>query len=162
MSAAARRGDPVSISPVTFSRSGRNNNCGQRSQNCPAHAYRPGAPLLPWVFAIARHTRVDGFRRRQRIESQEVALEEWREASPQVTSTAGIPNVDLWRLVAELSESEQGVIRMLKISGMSLQEVARSTGSSVGAVKQKAYRAYVKLRAAFQKRGFISEFRIVK
>jgi RNA polymerase sigma-70 factor (ECF subfamily) len=35
---------------------------------------------------------------------------------------------------------------MLKVSGMSLEEVARATRSSVGSVKQKAHRAYDKLR----------------
>jgi RNA polymerase sigma-70 factor (ECF subfamily) len=35
---------------------------------------------------------------------------------------------------------------MLKVSGLSLEEVARATGSSVGSVKQKAHRAYQKLR----------------
>jgi RNA polymerase sigma-70 factor (ECF subfamily) len=38
------------------------------------------------------------------------------------------------------------VIEMLKVTGMSLEEVARATSSSVGAVKQKAHRAYEKLR----------------
>ena len=28
------------------------------------HSYRPGTPVLPWVFAIARHTRIDAYRRR--------------------------------------------------------------------------------------------------
>jgi RNA polymerase sigma-70 factor, ECF subfamily len=36
---------------------------------------------------------------------------------------------------------------MLKVSGMSLEEVARATSSTVGAVKLKAHRAYEKLRA---------------
>ena len=35
---------------------------------------------------------------------------------------------------------------MLKVSGMSLEEVARATASSVGSVKLKAHRAYEKLR----------------
>ena len=35
---------------------------------------------------------------------------------------------------------------MLKVSGMTLEEVARATGGTVGAVKQKAHRAYEKLR----------------
>ena len=29
------------------------------------HTYRPGEPLLPWLYAIARHTKVDAFRRRR-------------------------------------------------------------------------------------------------
>ncbi|MGI8959188.1 MAG: hypothetical protein ACR2IV_05400 [Bryobacteraceae bacterium] len=31
---------------------------------------------------------------------------------------------------------------MLKVTGMNLKEVARATASTVGAVKQKAHRAY--------------------
>src|SRR3982751_2225855 len=27
------------------------------------HTYRPGAPVLPWLYAIARHVRVDQFRK---------------------------------------------------------------------------------------------------
>ncbi len=36
---------------------------------------------------------------------------------------------------------------LLKLTGMTLQEVAGATGTTVGAVKQRARRAYVKLRA---------------
>jgi RNA polymerase sigma-70 factor (ECF subfamily) len=28
------------------------------------HTYRPVEPLLPWIFAIARHTRLDGYRQK--------------------------------------------------------------------------------------------------
>jgi RNA polymerase sigma-70 factor (ECF subfamily) len=35
---------------------------------------------------------------------------------------------------------------MLKVGGLSLEEVARATSSTVGAVKQKAHRAYERLR----------------
>lgn len=27
------------------------------------HTYRVSEPLLPWIYAIASHTRLDGFRR---------------------------------------------------------------------------------------------------
>ena len=42
---------------------------------------------------------------------------------------------------------------MLKVSGMSLEEVARATGTTVGAVKQKAHRAYRKLRDLLTESG---------
>ena len=45
-----------------------------------------------------------------------------------------------------LPASQREVLLMLKVSGMSLEEVAKATGSSVGSVKQKAHRAYEKLR----------------
>ena len=31
------------------------------------HTYRSGEPLLPWIYAIARHVKVDSYRRSQRI-----------------------------------------------------------------------------------------------
>ena len=40
---------------------------------------------------------------------------------------------------------------MLKVSAMTLEEVARATSSTVGAVKQKAHRAYTTLRRALGK-----------
>jgi RNA polymerase sigma-70 factor (ECF subfamily) len=39
------------------------------------HTYRTGAPVLPWVFAIAKHARVDGYRKRRRIQHYEIATE---------------------------------------------------------------------------------------
>jgi RNA polymerase sigma-70 factor (ECF subfamily) len=53
-----------------------------------------------------------------------------------------------------LPQSQREVIFMLKVSGMSLEEVARATASTVGAVKQKAHRAYAALRRMLEKEGF--------
>lgn len=115
------------------------------------HTYRPGEPLLPWVYAIARHVRVDHYRRRQRIASREVAsavLPEPRAASeppPKLPSFA--------ELMAPLPESQREVLTMLKVNGLSIEEVARATASTAGAVKQKVHRAYDRLRALLEKPG---------
>lgn len=50
------------------------------------------------------------------------------------------------RLIADLPEAQREVLVMLKVLGMSLEEVARATSSTIGAVKQKAHRAYTTLR----------------
>jgi len=42
---------------------------------------------------------------------------------------------------------------MLKVGGLTLEEVARATSSTVGAVKQKAHRAYDRLRHVAPKAG---------
>ena len=60
---------------------------------------------------------------------------------------------DLETLLAPLPESQREVIEMLKVEGMSLEEVARATSSSVGSVKQKAHRAYKKLRETMSATG---------
>jgi RNA polymerase sigma-70 factor, ECF subfamily len=107
------------------------------------HTYRPGEPLLPWVYAIARRVRVDGYRKARRIARHETAvrvLPERREDS----GRRAIPPFE--NLVASLPDAQREVITMLKVGGLSLDEVARATSSSVGAVKQKAHRAYERLR----------------
>jgi RNA polymerase sigma-70 factor (ECF subfamily) len=109
------------------------------------HTYRPGAPVVPWVFAIAKHVRVDGYRKRRRIQHYESVAESLPECpSPREGSRAETPTFEC--LIASLPESQREVLTMLKVNGLSLEEVARATSSSVGAVKQKASRAYARLR----------------
>ncbi len=112
------------------------------------HTFRPGHPVLPWIFAIARHTRRDWYRRRRRIESREVPLQT---AGSQYGSLAhnSMPDEALRPLLAVLPPSQREVLVMLKISEMSLEEVAHATSSSVGSVKQRAHRAYRKLKEVF-------------
>jgi RNA polymerase sigma-70 factor (ECF subfamily) len=57
------------------------------------------------------------------------------------------------RLLETLPDSQREVILMLKVSDMSLEEVARATSSTVGAIKQKAHRAYAQLREIIEKEG---------
>jgi RNA polymerase sigma-70 factor (ECF subfamily) len=111
------------------------------------HTYRPDAPVLPWIYAIARHTRLDGYRRQMRRRVREVALGEMPHppAALRVRET-GFSNEVLVGVLNELPESQREVLFMLKVAGMSLQDVACATSSTVGAVKQKAHRAYETLR----------------
>jgi len=108
--------------------------------------YRPGQPLLPWIFAIAHHTRVDGFRRRRRIESHELAMDEIRDSKRSRQEAGPVSSLMFSQLLAELPESQRDVIFLLKVCGMSLEEIARARSTTIGAVKQKAHRAYEKLR----------------
>ncbi len=116
------------------------------------HTYRPGTPVLPWVFAIARYTRVDAYRRRRRIDDRETALDERGQQEGAEPTSRG-SDAGLWKLVGQLPARQQEVIRMLKILGMSLEEVASATGASVGSVKQRAHRAYEKLRMLLQQQA---------
>jgi RNA polymerase sigma-70 factor (ECF subfamily) len=108
------------------------------------HTYRPGDPVLPWIYAIAHRVRVDNFRKRARISSREIAADVLPEAASKTEPSAELPPFD--ELVAELPESQREVLVLLKVNGLSIEEVARATASTPGAVKQKAHRAYEKLR----------------
>ncbi len=106
------------------------------------HTYSSSEPLLPWIYAIARHTRLDAYRRRRRLQSREVLVAETPEPAP----ANAAPDSNIWKLVERLPDSQREVVMMLKVAGMSLEEVAGATSSTTGAIKQKAHRAYAALR----------------
>jgi RNA polymerase sigma-70 factor (ECF subfamily) len=112
------------------------------------HTYRPGEPLLPWVYAIARCVRVDSYRKRRRIAGREIAVEVLPEPAVAREDPTDLPPFD--QIIAELPASQRQVLTMLKVNGLTLEEVAQATSSSVGSVKQKAHRAYERLRGLIQ------------
>src|SRR5271163_753515 len=103
------------------------------------HTYLPGEPLLPWVYAIARCVRVDSYRKRRRVALREIVLEALPEPAVARNEPSDLPPFD--QLIADLPASQREVLTMLKVNGLSLEEVARATSSSVGSVKQKVHRA---------------------
>jgi len=115
------------------------------------HTYRASEPLLPWIYTIARRTRLDAYRKRRRLESREVLMETLPETGRQEMDATASAGEDIGDLIASLPESQREVLVMLKVTGMSLEEVARATSSTVGAVKQKAHRAYASLRRVLDK-----------
>src|SRR3984957_19624939 len=120
------------------------------------HTYRHGQPVLPWLYAIARNIRVDHYRKARRSEAREEPLAASSDIAEAPADRApGTP--DLETLLAGLPQSQREVIAMLKVTGMSLEEVARATSSSVGSVKQKAHRAYERLRERLHEIGMRSE-----
>ena len=112
------------------------------------HSYRPGEPVLPWVYAIARRVGIDGYRRMRRINSRECVVEVLPDEAASTDTRNTLPDFD--SLVAALPEGQREVVTMMKVGGLSLEEVARATSSTVGAVKQKAHRAYEKLRKVLE------------
>lgn len=116
------------------------------------HTYDASEPLLPWVFAIARHTWLDGDRRRNRLAAREVLVAAPPEQASHVTAEAS-KGPDVLQLLDQLPRSQREVVLLLKVSGMSVEEVAQVTLSSVGAIKQKAHRAYARLRDLLARGG---------
>src|ERR1035441_2601699 len=95
------------------------------------HTFRHGQPFLPWLYAIARNIRVDHYRKASRAEGREQPLDAGYDIqeAPRDRSTE---TPDLEALLATLPQSQREVIAMLKVSGMSLEEVARSEERRVG------------------------------
>jgi RNA polymerase sigma-70 factor (ECF subfamily) len=113
------------------------------------HTYRPGEPVLPWFYAIAGRVRIDHFRKASRTTFREDSMEEMAAfAMTNPSEQARLEELDA--LLAPLPPGQREIVEMLKIAGMSLEEVARATSSTVGSVKQRAHRAYQRLRQAFK------------
>jgi RNA polymerase sigma-70 factor (ECF subfamily) len=115
------------------------------------HTYRPGEPALAWIYAIARRVAIDAYRRRKRIASHECAMEILPDRAAEAESVGTLPEFTL--LVSLLPQSQREVLTMMKVGGLSLEEVARATSSTVGAVKQKVHRAYKTLRKLLKTEG---------
>ena len=113
------------------------------------HTYLPSEPLLPWIFAVARYARLDAYRRRRRLGSREVT----GVGTPEPAIAAPALGSGVMELVERLPDGQREVVVMLKVVGMSLEEVARATSSTAGAIKQKAHRAYAALRTLLAAEG---------
>jgi RNA polymerase sigma-70 factor, ECF subfamily len=111
------------------------------------HTYTPGLPATAWLYAIARHARLDARRRRVRFRARELQMD----PLPEVSDKPGFESAPVADMLACLPAGQREVLVMLKGCGMTLDEVARATSSTVGAVKQKAHRAYERLRVAIGK-----------
>ena len=108
--------------------------------------YHPGEPVLPWLFTIAYRVRVDYWRRTAvRAETFLDPEEEGRLAADPPDMEH--PVSDLLRTaVAQLPEAQREVVTLHKFQGLKLSEVAEVVGSSEGAVKLRAHRAYAALK----------------
>src|SRR5260370_23726072 len=71
------------------------------------HTYRPVEPVLPWIYAIARHVRVDSYRKARRVEDRERQVDGLPEAPMRETRSPGGP--DLEARLGSLPESERRV-----------------------------------------------------
>jgi len=108
------------------------------------HTYDPSRPLEPWLFAIARSVAIDHHRRQARRRAREVAVE----ALPEVAAAdlAGAEQ-QLAEALAALPAAQREAFELLQVEGLSSVEASRRAGTTPGALKVRAHRAYRALRA---------------
>jgi len=126
-------------------------------------SFIPGAPVLPWAFAIARRLMTDHARRR-RVELRlfsEAPADDDRIAYEPVAATAAADDVlharrleqRLQQRIEALPELQRTAYRLIQYDGLSLKSASEVLGTSVTAVKLRAHRAYVALRAVLREAG---------
>ena len=115
--------------------------------------FTPGAPVMPWAFAIARRLLIDSFRRTRCEGSPEtlsIDMDEQPAPSSREQIDALVGKRRLARQVAEellrLPEANRTAFELIRYDGLSIAEAAQALGVTVSAVKTRAFRAYQCLR----------------
>ena len=108
------------------------------------HTYRPGEPVHPWMYAIAQCVRVEHYRERRRISSPETGADALDAPSIQRDDASNC--LTFQEFVAGLPNRQREAVTLLRMAGLSIPDVARSTASTEWAVRRRAHRAYRRLR----------------
>jgi RNA polymerase sigma-70 factor (ECF subfamily) len=106
------------------------------------HTYDPARPFEPWLFAVARHCAADHQRRLGR-RSREVLTDEM----PDVAGDDSPERPAILDALRALPRPQREAFTMLKLEGLSVGAAAARAGTTPGALKVRAHRAYKTLRA---------------
>jgi RNA polymerase sigma-70 factor, ECF subfamily len=115
-------------------------------------SYSPDRPLTPWVFTMAACERRDELRRRYRLPplAGEAELEQAEPASLGWPSHEGAEGRDQSEAVGEavkhLPESQRVVLHLHLHDELTYEEIGEILGTTPGAVRVRASRAYDRLR----------------
>jgi RNA polymerase sigma-70 factor (ECF subfamily) len=106
------------------------------------HTYDAALPFEPWVFAIARNAAVTHLRR-VRVRA---AWEQHVDEPPHVTGGEGSGTPDLEAVLTRLSPLQREAFELVQLDGLSVEAAALRAGTTPGALKLRAHRAYKTLR----------------
>lgn len=111
------------------------------------HTYDPTRPFERWLAALARYTAADVLRRKMRRARYETMVDVVpdRAADPAPDGPS-----DLERAIGALPPTQREAFEMLKVDGLSLAQAATRAGTTVGALKVRAHRAYKTIKAALK------------
>jgi RNA polymerase sigma-70 factor (ECF subfamily) len=110
------------------------------------HTWREDAPVLPWVYAIARFKLIDAFRRRGRrieVEIDEIA-ETFAEPEAETVSER-----DVNRALDGLPPAQRSVVSSISVDGHSIGETAVKLGISETAVRVSLHRGLAAIAKRF-------------
>jgi RNA polymerase sigma-70 factor (ECF subfamily) len=120
--------------------------------------YEPGADPLAWLYAIAHRTCIDEIRRRRR--ARVLLVRDPEDGQPDAeASFAGVAvsaqsdsaysdaeQTAVLDALRELPDDQRAAVSLTKIQGLTMSAAATALGTTEGAVKLRAHRAYARLR----------------
>lgn len=116
------------------------------------HTYDTSRPVTAWVHTIARYKLVDLWRLQTRRAEDALSSEDAEMLVDDTDTDPPLTTPDLDGLMAKLPALQQAVIRLVKVEGYSVQEVAAQLQISPAAVKVYTHRGIKKLAAQIRAR----------
>ena len=107
------------------------------------HTYEPLRPVEPWLLAIAGHVLARHGRRRRTRMAREVLADV---PPPLAVEAAGPLRSQLDHALRRLSPTQREAIQLVQLDGLSIQAAAARAGTTTGAFKVRAHRAYKAFR----------------
>ena len=117
-------------------------------------SYQADRPLKPWVFTIAAGVRCDELRRRYRLprhvgeadlENVEAALAAQAASNEEQSNSLGRAEA-VRAAIKRLPESQRVVVHLHRYEELTFEQIAEVLGTTAGAVRVRASRAYERLR----------------
>ncbi len=105
--------------------------------------YRAPRPVAPWLFAIAGHVLARHIRRHRVRMGREVLVDSLPEGA---TEDSGHAWVQLTQALDRLPPTHREALELLKLEGLSTEAAAARAGTTPGALRVRAHRAYKVLR----------------
>jgi RNA polymerase sigma-70 factor (ECF subfamily) len=121
-----------------------------------------GANPIPWIYTIAHRTGLDEIRKRKRSRVRlskdgapaaepaahitGVAAEASTDPADRPDQSTAAAAAGALAALAKLPDNQRQALILTKVHGRSVADAAMITGSTPGAIKQRAHRAYVTLR----------------
>lgn len=112
------------------------------------HTWRQDAPVLPWIFAIARFKMIDAFRRSGRVKEVDIQAFSETLAEPETESAS---SRDIGRAIEALTPAQKAVVSSISVEGCSIADTARALDMSEGAVRVAFHRGLAAIAARFGK-----------
>jgi RNA polymerase sigma-70 factor (ECF subfamily) len=110
--------------------------------------YQPPRPVEPWLLAIARRVAWRHARRRLARLAHESPVAEL----PELAASPAANDAELLeQALHALPRAQREAFEMLKLEGLSVRAAAERAGTTAGALRVRAHRAYRAIRARLRK-----------
>ena len=113
------------------------------------NTWRDDAPVMPWLYAIARYKLIDAFRRRGR--RPQISIDAIAEAVSEPQPEAAM-QWEIDHALGGLAPGQRSVVASLSVNGRSVSETAGDLGMKQAAVRVAFHRGLSAIAARFGRR----------